>query len=731
MFKLKEEIKVILIYLIIGLSWIYFSDKLLFTAASNLNQFKQLQTYKGIFYVFFTAFIFYFLFKKYLNNLRKQKLKLEKNNQKLKEYNKEIESVNQALDNSNNDLELLNQRFIKMINTVSSLNEKSKLDEEEFLSNLLHNIIEIVPEADYGKIYIIEGQKCRFIDAVGHDIETLKQIKLDKKYLFNFNNQVSNFSENFSFAVAELPDLQKDKFNSALKDIKEAVYIDIEVKDEIVGRISLDIAAESKESFNSATTNILESFSTLASSFFAYKRFDRLQGQFTKELISSIINILEIYDVYTKGHSENVANLSLLIAEEMGLSEETALDSYWAGMVHDIGKLLVPVQILNKKGSLEEYEYELIKKHPVWSSQALSDSETLKHISKYVLYHHERWDGKGYPEALKGDEIPLVSQIIAVADAWDAMRSNRSYRDSLSESEALREIKANRGTQFSPRAAAAFLRVIENRSFNFKERVQAKFEDLESEKIELEKQEDFKSLFEMAKEAIVILDQDFKVKKINSYFSKFFGFKKSEVLGKNIIDILVPAEKKDEVKENMQRLLSTDEIELQTYRKQKDGKRLDVEIQAFPLMLKNNELEYYVIYKDISKLMSARNKYENYRGRYEALFENENTVMLIIDPENGEIIDANPAAVKFYGWSRKKLKSMKISEINALSEAEIKAEMKSAKGKKKNYFNFIHQTKTGDFKKVEVYSQPIDFGEKDLLYSIIHKKNESQVVDQF
>ena len=680
MSKLKEEFKLVLIYLVIGLGWIYFSDKILLAFTADIDQFNQLQTYKGIFYVIVTAIIFYFLFKKYLNDLRKQHQKLEAKNKKLIESNKKIDTINQELDSSLKSLEKLNKRFVKMINLVYSLNEKSNLNEEEFLSDLLHNIIEIVPEADYGKIYLMENEHCNLIDAVGHDID-------------------------------------------ALKKIKESMYIDIKVKNRVVGRISLDIAENSEQIFNQGTTHILESFSTLASSFFAYKRFDRLQGKFTKELISSIIKILEIYDEYTKGHSENVANLSMLIAEEMGLSEETVLDTYWAGMVHDIGKLLVPVQILNKTERLEDFEYDIIKKHPVWSSRALADSETLKHISKYVLYHHERWDGYGYPEGLAAEDIPLVSQIIAVADAWDAMTSNRSYRDSLSKEAALKEIKKNKGSQFSPRAAAAFLRLIDKKELDIKKAVISKFESLESEEFKLDNSEHFESIFRMANEGMVILDKDFRIKKVNKYFLNFFGYQKSEVLGKKIAQLLVPAEKMDELDLNIKEITANNEVNLKTYRKRKDGQRIDVEIQAFPLSIGEKEVEYYIIYRDITELEAVKDKYENYKGRYESFFENDSIIMMIIDPENGKIIDANQAAVNFYGWSREKLKSMNISEINMFSETQIKEEMNSARRKNKKFFNFIHQDKAGDIKDVEVYSQPINFGDRDLLYSIIHEKN--------
>lgn len=721
--KLKEEVKIVLIYLIIGFSWIYFSDKILLVLIGESIQINQLQTYKGTLFVVITAIIFYILFKKYLNNLREQKKKLEAKNLKLVDSSKKIDSINKELDASLKSLEKLNKRFVKMINFVYSLNEQSDLNEEDFLSDLLHNVIEIIPEADYGKIYLIENGKCNFIDAVGHDIVALNKINIFEKNILDFDSEGVNFLENYSVKIDDLAPAKKRDLKKALKEIKESIYIDIKVKNRVVGRISIDIAKNSDQSFNQGTTHILESFSTLASSFFAYKRFDRLQGEFTKELISSIIKILEIYDEYTKGHSENVANLSMLIAEEMNLSEETILDTYWAGMVHDIGKLLVPVQVLNKTDELEDFEYDLIKKHPVWSSRALADSETLKHISKYVLYHHERWDGHGYPEGLAAEDIPLVSQIIAVADAWDAMTSNRSYRNSLSKEEALKEIKNNKGSQFSPRAAAAFLNVIEKKELDIQHEVISKFKSLEAEEFEVSNREHFESVFRMANEGMVILDENFRIKRVNKYFLQFFGYQESEVLGKGIDELLVPAEKMDELSSNIREITKNKEVNLKTYRKRKDGKRIDVEIQAFPLSIGKKEVEYYIIYRDITELEAVKNKYQNYKSRYESFFENDNIVMMIIDPENGKIIDANQAAVNFYGWSREKLKTMNISEINKFSEPEIKEEMNAARRKKKKFFNFIHQDKEGISKNVEVYSQPINFGDRDLLYSIIHERN--------
>ncbi|PLX35317.1 MAG: hypothetical protein C0604_00210 [Clostridiales bacterium] len=177
-----------------------------------------------------------------------------------------------------------------------------------------------------------------------------------------------------------------------------------------------------------------------------------------EEIIFSVTKLLGIYNPYTNGHSENVAIASQKIAIIMGLSNEDAKDAYWSGMVHDLGKLLVPIEILNKKGPLAESEYEIIKSHPAWGYEVLCQSESLSSIADYVLHHHERWDGKGYPDCLKGDEIPLISQILAVADAWDAMTSERPYRKAMSETEAMLEIQKNKGLQFSPPVVDAFMK---------------------------------------------------------------------------------------------------------------------------------------------------------------------------------------------------------------------------------------------------------------------------------
>lgn len=397
--------------------------------------------------------------KERIKKLQEQKEELQAANQQLKAYSEEITAKNEELDDSVKQVNELNKRFVNMIKVVSSLDKSSRYDEQSFLSNLLHSAINIVPEADYGKICIVEeDDKCKFIDVVGHDSKLLQENKISKKIFFHHGEKDIYTSDEYSMDIKKIPANIQKTFISSLKPISKSIYINIVVNNEVLGRISLDIAEESNKEFLETTKHVLESFATLASSFFSFQRFNKLQENFTKELITAIIKILEMYDRYTSGHSENVAQIASNIAEEMGVSQQKIKDTYWAGMVHDIGKLLVPLHILNKKEVLTDDEYKIIKMHPQWGYEALSKSEPLKHIAKYVLHHHERWDGDGYPKGLKGEEIPLISQILVVADAWDAMTSKRAYRNPLSEKKALEEIEENMGKQFSPKIVKAFLK---------------------------------------------------------------------------------------------------------------------------------------------------------------------------------------------------------------------------------------------------------------------------------
>ncbi|MGM0549025.1 MAG: MEDS domain-containing protein [Bacillota bacterium] len=398
--------------------------------------------------------------KKYELQLQENKEELSASNQQLQAYNEEIMAMNEELESSFTELEDLNKRFEQMVSLLDEIDNLNEISEEEFLSEILQKAIEIIPEADYGSIYTFGDQYINFVDCIGYNLTKLKQREIKNEAFYNYNSIIeivdSSELKSRNIKYMEKNDFYKLEANS-LNKIKEIMYLDLEINGLKKAGISLDIAQTSNENFSSNSKRLFKAFYNIISSFYKLKEYNLLQKDFTKEIISSAIKMLEMYDLYTRGHSENVANLAVEIAKEMNLKDSKIDSVYWAGMVHDIGKMLIPLEILNKEGKLTDYEYDVIKEHPVLGSNVLKSSHSLKKIAKYVLHHHERWDGNGYPTGLSKNEIPLVSQILCVADAWDAMRSKRTYRDSLSYQKAIKEIKINKGTQFSPKVAEALL----------------------------------------------------------------------------------------------------------------------------------------------------------------------------------------------------------------------------------------------------------------------------------
>ena len=166
--------------------------------------------------------------------------------------------------------------------------------------------------------------------------------------------------------------------------------------------------------------------------------------------MNTFISFIDAKDPYTRGHSRRVAMYAAEIAKRMRLSEDEVQNIYYAGLLHDAGKLSVPDAVLNKPGKLTDEERKLIQDHTVAGGKMLKQMTSLRGIRETALYHHERYDGAGYPEGLKGDTIPLYARIVGVADSYDAMSSNRVYRRHLNKDEIIEEIQQGSGTQFDP-----------------------------------------------------------------------------------------------------------------------------------------------------------------------------------------------------------------------------------------------------------------------------------------
>ena len=180
------------------------------------------------------------------------------------------------------------------------------------------------------------------------------------------------------------------------------------------------------------------------------------------ECIQTLRYTVEAKDTYTRGHSDRVSAYSVLIGKKLGLSDEDLRRLEIGGLFHDIGKIGVPDTILQKAGKLSENEYSEIKNHPTIGAHILSTASIFQDILPIVKYHHERYDGKGYPEQLSGENIPYLARITSVADTFDAMTSKRSYRDSLPLDTVISEFENCSGTQFDPEIAKVFIDILKN-----------------------------------------------------------------------------------------------------------------------------------------------------------------------------------------------------------------------------------------------------------------------------
>jgi HD-GYP domain-containing protein (c-di-GMP phosphodiesterase class II) len=176
-------------------------------------------------------------------------------------------------------------------------------------------------------------------------------------------------------------------------------------------------------------------------------------------MVQTLARAVDSKDAYTKEHSDRARSKARRLAIELKLPDQMTRYIEYAALLHDIGKIGIDQSILLKPGKLTPEEYEVMKRHPIIGHQILAPVKYLGPVAQMVLYHQEWYNGRGYPEGLKGEEIPVGARMVAVIDAWDAMRSDRPYRKALAREAAVAEMRRCAGTQFDPRIVEAFLRI--------------------------------------------------------------------------------------------------------------------------------------------------------------------------------------------------------------------------------------------------------------------------------
>lgn len=364
-------------------------------------------------------------------------------NQQLRATNEELEAMNQELISLNKRLEEKTQeaeKFQNAFQTVLDLTSRitfETIQEKEFLMTLLKVFRNYLPEPACVGIALRSSEPGK----------TLFSLVRGEKNVIDRIEKTYDFDSEESF---------EDVLETAQQICGGTLNVKVEFLPIRSQETSHGVFFFAYEQASTHQKEYLEKFATLVATLLSLRSYVREQGIFQRRLLGVVVKALEYYDYYTRGHSENVARYASFLAERLGLDKSSIRRIFWAGMVHDVGKIFVPQHILNKNGFLTAEEYEFVKIHPVKSFELLVEAG-LEDIAEITKYHHERFDGRGYPEGLRADEIPLESRLLCVVDAFDAMTTDRPYKKGMNLEEAIAEVERCGGSQFDPYLAKSFV----------------------------------------------------------------------------------------------------------------------------------------------------------------------------------------------------------------------------------------------------------------------------------
>ncbi len=240
---------------------------------------------------------------------------------------------------------------------------------------------------------------------------------------------------------------------------RSSICVPLKVKEKTIGVLSVS-DKESGDPFDNSDLDMLVTLaSQISVSLYNAQLYEDLEASYLSA-VRALANSIDAKDAYTRGHSERVARYSMEIGRAMGLTSDEIKNLHIGALLHDIGKIGIAEAIINKSSKLTDEEYQEIKTHPSRGASIIEPAKFLKEKVPLIKYHHERFDGRGYPDGLKGEEIPLMARIVCCADSFDAMTSKRAYRDTMPIEEARKELLRCSGTQFDPRVVSAFLEVL-------------------------------------------------------------------------------------------------------------------------------------------------------------------------------------------------------------------------------------------------------------------------------
>jgi len=351
------------------------------------------------------------------------------------------------------------EELFRMQNLYSLVEEFSQLESrserEIILKDVLRRIVFIV-RAEAGSIMILnsDDNKLYIKASVGLPYE------LEKEVVLELGEGIAGW-----VALNKTPLILEDTIrdpryktspDTPESDIKSSICLPIIHRDKVIGVLNLNTIKEYRK-FDERDIEIINKVIPILADIIETGLLEERIDLLNREILISLVEAIEMRDPYTRGHSEEVAELATLLGKALNLSREDLRLLEIAGYIHDIGKLKIPDRILMKPEKLNDEEWEIMKLHPVWGFEMLGKITALIGIDKIVRHHHERWDGNGYPDGLKGEEIPFLSRVLALADSFQAMTSDRPYRNALTIPGAIEELRRERDRQFDGRLVDVFI----------------------------------------------------------------------------------------------------------------------------------------------------------------------------------------------------------------------------------------------------------------------------------
>jgi len=396
-----------------------------------------------------------------INEIEALNITLEERIEEIEEANYKIADLAGELEDKNTNLEKVVARLSTLYKVGLAIN--SDMDSANIFRLIIDTTIETL-HADIGYIIIHDKQKdaMRVNTLVGHDDMPKGEVYLPMK-----SSSVSGWVINNAkpLLISDINDTpQFDRFSALGYERKTLVCAPLIVKDEVIGTITV-VNKNDGSTYTNEELGLLTTIAAQASIAIKNATLYEDQQKTYLNTIHALVSAIEASDSYTRGHSERVTRYSVAIAKRIGLSAERLKIMERAAILHDIGKIGINVSLLHKVGRLTPEDVLDLQQHPIIGIKILEPIEFLHDVRLCIAQHHERYDGKGYPNGLAAEDLLLESRILAIADAYDAMTSDRPYRKALSVEIAIKELHDHAGTQFDPAIVPHFVEILSQEEF--------------------------------------------------------------------------------------------------------------------------------------------------------------------------------------------------------------------------------------------------------------------------